>query len=284
MVSTAIISANPFIAEKYGIDQAILLNNFYLWTSSAPNNPNERTYFNGRYWISISLKDMLHIFKYMSMSGLKRNLDKLIEQGLLLKDNFNVNPLEKTLWYALTDEAITICQNEQNILFKSENNIYLSNYFNCILDNRVYLKYYNKINKKGACARSNINNINIYNKETNRLVKVIGYGKYQNVYLTAREFELVQQLFPNPSADIPYTVALDAVSEYLDSYPNKMQQIQGQYFYYVKSFVYTKVVKNYKAKIGTQLANGKTGKPKPSDKYTREELDSVYTNLDEVEI
>lgn len=284
MVNTAIISANPFIAEKYGIDQAILLNNFYLWTSSAPDNPNERTYFNGRYWINVSLKEMKYIFRHMSMSGLKRNLDKLIEQDLLLKDNFNLDPLQKTLWYALTDKAITICQNEQNVLFKSENNIYLSSYFNCILDNRLYLKYYNKINKKGAGTRNINNNINIYNKETNKLVKVIGYGKYQNVYLTSREFELVQQLFPNPSADIPYTVALDAVSEYLESYPSKMEQIQGQYFYYVKSFVYTKAVKNYKASIGETIKSSKHNKPKPSDKYTQEQINSLFTNLDEVNI
>lgn len=285
MVATAICSYNPHLAEKFGLEEAILLNNFYTWTSPVKDNPNERTYFNGRYWINISLRELKYIFKHMSMSGLRRCLDKMVSQNLLMKDNFNTTYLEKKLWYALTDNAITICQNEQDQLFKTENNIYYISSYNCIGDNKLYLKKYNINKNKSAHTRviinnNNINN-NIYDKSKGHLVKVKAYGKYKNIYLTDKEFDNIQQHFPNPSANLPWHVALDAVSEYLNAYPERIDEIQGKYYYYVTSFGYKKAVNRYKASIGEKI---KTEHTKKKPKYTEEQLKSFFTNLDEVEI
>lgn len=288
MVKVATNSFNGVIAEKYGIEEAILLNNFNLWTSPAKDNPNDRTYFDGRYWVNITLKEIHSIFKYMSENAIRRAINNLVSENLILKNDFNRSYLEKSLWYALTDSAITICENSHMEVCKSTNYIYLSSYYNCIYTNKLYLKDFNNINNKNARTREEIYNlINEYNKNNPHLIKAKAYGKYKNVFLTDKEFENIQHHFPKPEADIPWHIAIDTVSGYIFNHPEKIAQIDGRYYWYLTEYWnYDSAVKNYKAKLRTEeKAHDKDkSKPKKSDKYTKEQIDSLYSNLDEVEI
>ena len=286
MIATATCTYDPEIAQEFGLEEAILLKNFDLWTSPDKENPNGRKYFSGRYWINVSLKELHAIFYHMSISTIRRTLDNLQNNGLLMKDNFNSNPLEKILWYALTDIAISKCRNRHNPMSKSANVIYIPYYINYNITNKIN-KIYIKYNKKGAGARDNINN-NIINDielpcdvDNIHLEKVKLYGKFNNIPLSDKEFEIIQKEFPKPEANIPWQVAIDAVSSYLHRNPKAIDNV-GNFYEYVSTWNYDGAVRNYEAR--KRAEDSKNNSKRPSDKYTPEQLNSLFSNIDEVEI
>jgi hypothetical protein len=89
-------------AKRYGITEAILLYNLKFWITK--NKANGKHYYNGRTWTYNSYKAFSELFPYLSGSQIKRALASLVDQGAILKDNFNRMPYDRTNWYALTDE------------------------------------------------------------------------------------------------------------------------------------------------------------------------------------
>lgn len=88
-------------AVKYGVDGAIMLNNFRFWI--AKNKANQRHFHQGRYWTYNSAKAFTELFPYWSASQIRRILAKLIEDGALITGDFNANPYDHTKWYALNE-------------------------------------------------------------------------------------------------------------------------------------------------------------------------------------
>lgn len=285
MISTATCTYDPEVAEEYGLEEAILLKNFDLWTSPDKENPNDRKYFSGRYWINVSLKELHAIFYHMSISTIRRTLDNLLDEGLLMKDNFNPNPLEKILWYALTDIGISKCRNRQYPMSKSAHVIYIPYYINYNITNKIN-KIYIKYNKKGARTREELSDDILDNEQLpcdiDKVCFAKGkvYGKYNNIPLSDKEVELLKMEFPKPEANIPWEVAIESVSSYLHRKPEVMDSI-GNFYEYVSTWNYDGAVRNFEAK---KRAIEKEKESKPSDKYTSEQLNSLFTNLDEVEL
>lgn len=89
------------IAVKYGVPEAILIENFRFWI--AKNKANGRHFHEGRYWTYNSSKAMTELFPYWSQDQIKRTLKRLEDAGVLLSDNFNSNPYDRTKWYSLSD-------------------------------------------------------------------------------------------------------------------------------------------------------------------------------------
>lgn len=89
------------IAVKYGVPEAILIENFRFWI--AKNKANGRHFHKGRYWTYNSSKAMTELFPYWSQDQIKRTLKRLEDAGVLLSDNFNSNPYDRTKWYSLSD-------------------------------------------------------------------------------------------------------------------------------------------------------------------------------------
>lgn len=109
------------IAEKYGIQAAIMLKNIYYWTTL--NKANERNYQDGRYWTHNSVKALRELFPYISTRSMRSTLDKLIDLGLIIKGNYNKSAYDRTLWYALTDKGLSICQKGQMDLPDEQNGV-----------------------------------------------------------------------------------------------------------------------------------------------------------------
>lgn len=284
MIAVATCTYDPEVAEQYGLEESILLKNFDLWTSPDRENPNDRKYFNGRYWICVSLKELHSIFYHMSTSTIRRTLDNLLDKGLLMKDNFNANPLEKILWYALTDIGISKCRNRHMGMSKSAT-IYIPYYINYNITNKIN-KIYIKYNKKGARTREEISDDILDNEQLPcdidkvHFAKGKLYGKYNNIPLSDKEVEILKQEFPKPEANIPWEVAIDSVSSYLHRKPEAIDGI-GNFYEYVSTWNYDGAVRNHEAK---KRAMEKDKESKASDKYTQEQLNSLFSNIDEVEI
>jgi DNA-binding PadR family transcriptional regulator len=100
---------NTEIAKKYDIITAILLDNFYYWIEK--NRLNERNFKDGRYWTYNTKKAIAEWFPYLNERQLDYALKKMVEQGLLIKGNYNENKYDRTLWYAITDFGYSILQN-----------------------------------------------------------------------------------------------------------------------------------------------------------------------------
>ena len=91
------------IAKEYGVNAAILLQNIQYWV--AHNKANEKCFYEGRYWTYNSVKAFKELFPYLSEYQIGGALNKLLDDGILVKGNFNKSGMDRTSWYSLTDKG-----------------------------------------------------------------------------------------------------------------------------------------------------------------------------------
>jgi hypothetical protein len=90
-------------ATEYGMEGAVLISNLQFWISK--NHANGKHFHAGRTWTYNSAKAFAELFPYLSDRQIRRALDRLVEQGVLIKGNFNETTYDRTLWYAFADES-----------------------------------------------------------------------------------------------------------------------------------------------------------------------------------
>lgn len=86
------------IAVKYGIEVAVVFDMFCFWINK--NEANENNYHDGKYWTFNSAKGFKKIFPYWSEKKIQRILQKMVDEDLIIKGNYNENPWNHTTWYA----------------------------------------------------------------------------------------------------------------------------------------------------------------------------------------
>ena len=86
------------IADKYGIEVAVVFDMFCFWINK--NEANENNYHDGKYWTFNSAKGFKKIFPYWSEKKIQRILQKMVDEDLIIKGNYNENPWNQTSWYA----------------------------------------------------------------------------------------------------------------------------------------------------------------------------------------
>lgn len=95
------------LATKYGIDAAIIIHHFQHWIGI--NKRMGKNLHDGRTWTYQTQKYMLANFPYFkNRQHLIRIIDKLVEDGVLIKKNFNKTAFDRTVWYAFSDESTWI--------------------------------------------------------------------------------------------------------------------------------------------------------------------------------
>ena len=112
-------SFNINLAKKYGLEEAIFLENLIFWVIR--NRANQTNYFDGRTWTYNSVRAFNVLFPFWTTKQIRRVLDSLLKQGVIVKGNYNKNPYDRTLWYALAEENTFICQYGQFDLPKPTN-------------------------------------------------------------------------------------------------------------------------------------------------------------------
>lgn len=89
-------------AIAYGVEEAIMIKNFqHFITANANRGQNLRE---GRYWTYDKLEDFPNHFPYWSVKQVRRILASLIEQGVIIKGDFNERWSNRTAWYAFKDQ------------------------------------------------------------------------------------------------------------------------------------------------------------------------------------
>ena len=110
---------NVNFAKKYGIEEAILIHNMYFLINK--NAVNNKHLYHEHYWTYNTQKALSDFFPYIHETKIQRSLKNLYECGFIIKGNFNKNKLDRTCWYAFSDEALSILQNEGYDISKMKN-------------------------------------------------------------------------------------------------------------------------------------------------------------------
>lgn len=89
-------------AGKYGIEGAIIIKHFLYWIMK--NKTCGKHFHEGRYWTYGSVSAFHELWPYMTERVITLNLKRLIDMGVLVVGNFNVNGYDRTKWYAFKEE------------------------------------------------------------------------------------------------------------------------------------------------------------------------------------
>lgn len=89
-------------AIKYGVDEAIVINYFRYWIGK--NKANDKHFYDGHYWTYNSHKAFCEIFPFWSEKQIRRILDSLVKQNVIIKGNYNKMFYDRTSWYAFSNE------------------------------------------------------------------------------------------------------------------------------------------------------------------------------------
>ena len=93
-------------AQKYGVNEAIVLNNIQFWVNK--NAAGGNNFNDGRYWTRCSLQTYTNLFPFWTEPQIKRILKGLEDKGAITVGNYNKLGYDRTKWYALTDEALEV--------------------------------------------------------------------------------------------------------------------------------------------------------------------------------
>ena len=95
-------SFNIEIAQKYGVNAAIVLRHLQFWIIK--NKTHGKHLHDARTWTYYSVSAFTEIFPYLSRKQVRRGLQILIDQRVILKGDYNKHKNTKTSWYAFVDE------------------------------------------------------------------------------------------------------------------------------------------------------------------------------------
>lgn len=104
-------SFNTTVAELYGLQEAILLENIYFWCKKNEAN-NKLT--EGEPWTYNTVKAFNTQFKYLSPAVITRALKNLEKEGLIKISEFNTNAYDHTKWYCITDKCRKYFEDESS--------------------------------------------------------------------------------------------------------------------------------------------------------------------------
>lgn len=101
-------SFNIHHARDFGLHEAILINNLQFWI--AKNRANGTHFHDGRTWTYNSVKAFAELFPYMTTNIVRRTLESLQEQSVIIKGNYNSSSYDRTAWFAFFDESIWLSE------------------------------------------------------------------------------------------------------------------------------------------------------------------------------
>ena len=102
-------SFNVNAAARYGVEEAVLLDHIRFWCEKNRSNPD--CCQQGRRWMYASAARLAEHFPFWSISKIRRLLKNLVRQGALMEGRFGRFAFDRTLWYALSETALSMFQN-----------------------------------------------------------------------------------------------------------------------------------------------------------------------------
>jgi hypothetical protein len=97
------------VAKEVGITSAVLFHSIFFWIQK--NEANDKHYYDGHYWTYNSAKAFRKMFDYLSEKQIRTALNKLIEAGYLVAGNYNESKYDRTRWYRLGGQGMSMLPN-----------------------------------------------------------------------------------------------------------------------------------------------------------------------------
>lgn len=89
-------------AKNYGTNEAVILYNIIFWVKK--NKANNKHLHHGKHWTYNSIQAFNELFDFLTKDQVRRCMERLEAKRAIIKDNFNENSYDRTLWYTLSDE------------------------------------------------------------------------------------------------------------------------------------------------------------------------------------
>ena len=100
----------PTLAEKLGINEAILLQQIQYWIKNAEKNGTKdkdyRKFINGRWWTYNTFQDWQKQMPWLSVSGIRKLVKKLKDRKLIAVVKHKAKSQDHTLWYTINYDAV----------------------------------------------------------------------------------------------------------------------------------------------------------------------------------
>ena len=90
-------------ATEYGVVCALLLEHIKHWVSE--NRANGVNRHNGKYWMYKSVKGFSMAYPYFTENQIRRALEKMRNDGLIVTGRFSTGECTRMLWYTLTKKG-----------------------------------------------------------------------------------------------------------------------------------------------------------------------------------
>lgn len=123
------------IAEKFGVESAIILQNLFFWVQK--NKANEKHYYDGNYWTYNTAKGFAEIMPYMNHRQITYAIQTLIKEKVVIKGEYNKNPYDRTSWFALSSDVFSFLEGQN---FDSRDTKNGNSYTDSNTDNKQIVK------------------------------------------------------------------------------------------------------------------------------------------------
>ncbi len=94
------------VAKVVGVEAAVILFNIAYWCDK--NRKNGRHFHDGLYWTYNSTRAFTEQFPYLSRGKVDRAIARLQDNGLVEIGNYNDDRLDRTRWYAVTNDGYVL--------------------------------------------------------------------------------------------------------------------------------------------------------------------------------
>jgi hypothetical protein len=103
---------NPSLARRYGVHAALVVQ--YIWDEIRTNERGGKCSFAGRTWMRSSQMMFTAIMPYLTKNMVRRALERLMKQGVIMRDEFSESPFDHTSWYAFTQFGRLLMQESED--------------------------------------------------------------------------------------------------------------------------------------------------------------------------
>ena len=89
-------------ANKFGMVEAVLISNFEHWITK--NIANRRHQHDDKTWTYNSVKAFEELFPYLTGNQIRRGIESLVTQGVLVRGNYNPSTYDRTCWFTFSND------------------------------------------------------------------------------------------------------------------------------------------------------------------------------------
>jgi len=91
------------VAGAYNVDIALMLQHICFWYEKVVSDDVNK--FKNEHWVRMKLTQMNHQFPYWGISKIRHLIDKMLDEKLIKKGEFNTKKNDRTKWYTLTQKG-----------------------------------------------------------------------------------------------------------------------------------------------------------------------------------